>query len=57
MDCYAWQIPEGCYASALAEAEAPCAFPAWWWLAAAVAAGALLFQGRKKTRKLAPRKR
>ena len=48
MDCYAWKIPEGCYA---AVEDKPCPFPAWWWVAAAVAAGTLLLGGKKKAKK------
>lgn len=47
MDCYAWKIPEGCYATALASAELACPSVGWWWIAAAVAAGLALF-GKKK---------
>ena len=57
MDCYAWKIPEGCYASELAKAGAACPSVSWWWLAAAIAAGALVFGGKKKRTKRAARKR
>lgn len=48
MDCYAWKIPEGCYSSALLNDELACPSASWWWIALAVAAGAVLFGGKKK---------
>ena len=57
MNCYAWKIPEGCYASALGQDGCPSAM--WWWIAAAVAAGLLLTQGgkQKPVRRVARAKR
>lgn len=47
MNCYAWQIPEGCYAAALGQGEA-CPSANWFWIAAVVAAGLVLLSGGKK---------
>jgi hypothetical protein len=47
MNCYAWKIPEGCYASALGGGDG-CPSAMWWWIAAAVATGLLLTQGGKR---------
>jgi len=56
MNCYAWKIPEGCYAYALGEQEA-CGSSGWWWIAAAIAAGLLVFGGKKaKPRRVAKRR-
>jgi len=46
MDCYAWKIPEGCYATAL-YGDGQCRAN-WWWIAAVIAAGLLLLGGNKK---------
>lgn len=45
MNCYAWKIPEGCYANAL---DTGCPSATWFWIASAVAAGLLLMGGGKK---------
>ena len=42
MNCYAWQIPEGCYAYALQNRGCPSAL--WFWLAAALVGGVLVFK-------------
>ena len=56
MDCYAWKIPEGCYAS-LDDQDLACPNVNWWWIAAAVAAGLLVFGGGKtKPRRTAARR-
>jgi hypothetical protein len=50
MNCYAWNIPEGCYESAM-DANG-CETPMWFWIALA-AAGGLLLLGSGKKRKAA----
>lgn len=47
MDCYAWKVPEGCYASALG-GEDRCPSATWFWIASAIAAGLVLMSGGKK---------
>jgi hypothetical protein len=48
-DCYAWDIPTGCYAAA--DAASPCLTPWWFWLAVA-GAGVLAFSKPHKARNL-----
>jgi hypothetical protein len=51
MNCYAWNIPEGCYASAL-DAGSGCPSPTWFWIALAVASGLLILgSGTKRKAK------
>ena len=53
MDCYAWKIPEGCYASAMG---GRCPSARWFWFLAAAAAGLLLLRGGKRKSATTPRK-
>jgi hypothetical protein len=46
MNCYAWNIPKGCYDAAMDAAG--CETPMWFWLALAAAGGLLLMGGGKK---------
>ena len=48
MNCYAWNIPVGCYAAALDANGGRCPVPLWFWLALAGAAGLAVAGGRKR---------
>jgi hypothetical protein len=47
MNCYAWDIPMGCYNATLDANGGRCPLPWWFWLAAAAATVAVL-GGRKR---------
>jgi hypothetical protein len=46
MDCYAWNIPAGCYDAAL-DTSGQCPLPWWFWLAVVGAVGLAASSGRK----------
>jgi hypothetical protein len=54
MNCYAWNIPQGCYDAAM-DANAGCPTPTWFWIALAAAGGLLLMGGGKKRKVRAAR--
>jgi hypothetical protein len=43
MNCYAWSIPEGCYAYALRKGGG-CPSALWFWIAAAIVGGVLVLK-------------
>ena len=47
MNCYAWNIPQGCYDAAIDANDKTCPTPTWFWIALA-GAGLLLMGGGKK---------
>lgn len=48
MNCYAWNIPAGCYDAALDANGGRCPLPVWFWLAAAAAAAMAVLGGHKR---------
>jgi hypothetical protein len=48
MNCYAWNIPVGCYNAALDADGGYCPLPWWFWLAAAGAVAMVALGGGKQ---------